>query len=672
VPSLLEKKLTAGLATVARSLLLASLALVALTSSSAQESAAGTGLGALKQLSLEELMNLEVTSVSKRPEKLLSAPSAIQVITGDAIRRSGATTIPDALRLAGNLEVAQKGAHAWGVSARGFNTDLANKLLVLVDGRAVYTPLYSGVFWTRQDYLLEDIDRIEVISGPGSTLWGANAVNGVINITTRSAADTQGLYLEAGTGDKLPGLAGLRYGGSLGPKVHYRIYGRYADRDGAVFADGQTAHDQWQMAQGGFRVDAETPAGDDFTLQGDVYSSDQEMSTGGTAHERGHNLLGRWSRTLVNGSDLRLQLYYDHTHFETPAAALVLNGITFAPAGTIRDDLDTYDLDLQHRIQVGARQEIVWGLGYRFTHDLVANAPSLGFLPPKLDQELFSAFLQDQIKLRKDLALTLGTKVEHTDYTGIETEPSARVLWQLTDTRTVWAAVSRAVRTPSRIDRDLSQATPPNFVVLRGSPDFVSEKLIAYEAGYRTQVGPRLAAALAVFYNRYDDVRSTSLTPVTIVPFYFANNLQGETHGLELSLDYEAAVWWRLHGNFNLLREHLHAKPGQTDLNHALNETADPEHQLALISSMDLPQNWFLDTTVRWVDEFAINNGGVPATVAAYAELDLRLAWRPVPNIELSLAGRNLLHDHHAEYGAPGPTRLENARSFHGKIAWRF
>lgn len=669
--SLMEIKAPAGFPTVS-GLVLAVCLFGMSDFARAQAADPAQPLGALKKLSLEELMNIEVTSVSKRPEKLLNTASAIQVITSEDIQRSGATNIPEALRLAGNLQVAQKGAHAWGVSARGFNTDLANKLLVLIDGRAVYTPLYSGVFWERQDYLLEDIDRIEVLSGPGGTLWGANAVNGVINIITRSAKDTQGFYGEAGGGDALRGFTGVRYGGSLAPNVYYRIYGKYSDRNGAALASGADATDDWQLTQGGFRIDAELSGQNTLTVQGDAYASDQGMMTGGSARESGHNLLGRWTQMLANGSDLRLQLYYDHTHLVTPAAALILNGTVFAPAGTLADDLDTYDLDFQHRLHWGARHELMWGLGYRFTHDNVSNAPSLGFLPPRLDQDLFSGFVQDEVGLRENLALTLGTKLEHNDYTGLEVEPNVRLRWQPDPDRTLWAAVSRAVRTPSRIDHDIAQAPPPSLTLLRGGTDFESEILLAYEVGYRAQVSPRLAASLALFYNRYDDVRSTSLTPVTILPFYFANNLAGETHGFEFSIDYRATDWWRLHGSYNLLEEHLHIKPGQADLNSARNETADPEQQFSVRSSLDLPHNWTMDADLRWVDTLPINSGGAPATVPAYAEMDVRLAWRPRPDLELSLAGRNLLHDQHPEYGPRGAARLEIKRSFLGKISWRF
>jgi iron complex outermembrane receptor protein len=638
----------------------------------AQVAADPSPVSSLKQLSLDELVDIEVTSVSRHAEKLSDAASAIQVITGDDIRRSGATSVPEALRLAGNLEVAQKDSSAWGISARGFNTDLANKLLVLMDGRAVYTPLYSGVFWPRQDYLLADLDRIEVISGPGGTLWGANAVNGVINITSKSAKDTQGLLWEAGGGSELRGFTAVRYGDTLAPGVYYRVYGKYSDRADSVLPNGAGSGDAWTTGQGGFRIDAATSAQATFTLQGDVYSNHEDVATGGTSQESGHNLLGRWSQTLPGGSDLSLQLYYDHTHLVLPTAPFVINGLTLAPAGTFRDDLDTYDLDFQHRFQAGPRQQFVWGLGYRYTHDVAGNSPSVAFLPPGLDQNLFSGFVQDEIALRPDLTLTLGTKLEHNDYTGTETEPGVRLQWRLAPERLLWAAVSRAVRMPSRIDRDLSEPAPGSLVVLKGGPAFDSETVLAYELGYRAQLGGRLALSAAAFYNEYHDLRSVSVTPTTILPFFFANNLEGETHGVELTADYRLTAGWRLHASYNLLEEHIRVKPGQMDLNHALNETADPRQQFSLRSALDLPHAWEFDAALRWVDSLLINNSGAPATVPAYAELDVRLGWHPTPALELALTGQNLLHDRHLEYGVPGPTRPEISRGVYGKATWRF
>jgi iron complex outermembrane receptor protein len=629
-------------------------------------------IGSLKRMSLEELMDLEVTSVSKRPEKLLETASAIQVVTGDDIRRSGATSLPEALRLAGNLNVAQKGAHAWGISARGFNTDLANKLLVLIDGRTVYTPLYSGVFWERQDYLLEDIDRIEVISGPGGTLWGANAVNGVINVITKDAGETQGLYLEGGGGSDPRGFGGIRYGGAAGPNVHYRVYAKYFDRDEESFADGAGAGDSWHAGQGGFRVDATPTVQDNVTVQGDLYRSEQNLVSGGTAILSGNNLLGRWSRVFSADSDLRLQLYWDRTHLDVPAAPLVVNGLVFAPAGRLTDDLDTYDLDFQHRVVLGGRHNVVWGLGYRFTHDVVGNSPALGFFPPRLEQELLSGFIQDEIRLRDDLFLTVGSKLERNDYTGTEAEPGIRCLWNATPGHAFWAAVSRAVRAPSRVDRDLSQGSPPYLVLLRGGADFQSETVLAYEAGWRARLGDRAAVSLALFYNRYDDVRSTSFTPDTILPFFFENNLEGETHGCELSGSCQVTGSWRLTLAYNLLEEHLHIKPGKTDLNAALNETADPEQQFALRSSLNLPRGVELDANFRWVDTLPNNNAATPGTVPSYASLDVRLAWHPSPAVELAVVGQNLFDDQHPEYGFPGPTREEIGRRVFGRVALRF
>lgn len=629
----------------------------------------------LKNMSLEDLFQIQVTSVSKSPKKLSETPSAIQVITSDDILRSGATSIPEALELASNLEVAQKNSHDWGITARGFNTDLANKLLVLMDGRSVYTPLFSGVFWDRQDYLLEDIDRIEVISGPGGSLWGANAVNGVINITTKSAQDTQGLYLEAGGGNQLQDFTGVRYGGMLATDVYYRVYGKYFDRGDEVLANGKDASDSWRMGQGGFRVDS-VPPGESppnhLTLQGDFYGGTENLEAGGSEWVSGGNVLGRWSHTFADDSDMSLQLYYDRTHITDPVQEFVIGTTVLAPAGTLTDNLDTYDIDFQDRFPVGDRDQIVWGLGYRFTRDVVENAPSLAFLPPVLDRNLYSGFVQDEIKLLENVHFTLGSKLEHNDYTGLEVEPSARLQWNVVTNHTLWTAVSRAVRTPSRIDTDLSEPAPPNIVVLEGGSNFVSETVIAYELGYRAQFTPKIATSLSGYYNHYDDVRSTSITPGTIIPFFFQNNLEGETYGFEFSGTYQALSWWRLRAGYNLLKEDIHVKPGKTDLNNALNETGDPEQQWSLHSSMDLPRNVELDAGLRWVDVVHNNNNGTVGTVPSYSELDVRLAWHPTEKIELSIVGQNLLHDHHPEFGAPGPDREQIVRSVYGKITCRF
>src|SRR6185437_4908224 len=644
----------------------------------AQEAPPAESVQTYKKMSLTELMDLDVTSVAKQPEPYGQAPAAIQVITSEDIARSGASSLPEAMRLADNLEVAQKNSHDWAISARGFNTALGNKLLVLMDGRSVYTPLFSGVFWDVQDYLLQDIDRIEVISGPGGTLWGANAVNGVINITTKSAKDTQGFYTEGGGGSMLQYFGGARYGGALSSNVYYRVYGKYFQRGSEVFSDGSDASDSWNMGRGGFRIDAEPSLQNTLTLQGDYYAGHEGVTTGGQANVSGGNMLGRWSHTFSDTSDMSLQMYYYRTHLADPIPASVVGAITLAPAGILIDYLDTFDVDFQHHLHVAGWNNVVWGLGYRFTHEVTQNAPALAFFPPTLDHNLFSGFLQDEIKLRDNLFLTLGTKIEHNDYTGVEVEPSGRLQWNVTPKHMLWAAVSRAVRTPSRIDRDLSQPGPSApLVILQGGKDFQSETVIAYELGYRAQPTSKLQTSLSAFYNDYDHVRSATTNSTLNAfglpfPFFFQNNVEGQTYGFELSASYQLLDWWRLHCSYDLHKEDVRVKPGKFDINNALNETADPQNQFSLRSSMDLPQNIQFDTTLRWVDRLYNNNGATVGTVPSYFELDARLAWRPVKSLELAIVGQNLLHDHHPEYGFPGPARVEISRSVYGKVSWEF
>jgi iron complex outermembrane receptor protein len=660
------------------------LLLVLLSTLAFSQDASLSTVSKLKKLSMEELMNVEVTSVSRQPEKLTEAASAIQVITREDILRSGASSIPEALRLATNLHVAQKNSHDWAISARGFNTDLANKLLVLIDGRTVYTPLFSGVFWDRQDYLLEDIERIEVISGPGSTLWGSNAVNGVINIITKSARDTQGLYAEAGVGTQLKNFAGVRYGGMIGNNISYRAYGKYFDRDDAVFTNGEDASDAWRMGQGGFRMEASPSEKNAFTLQGDYYIGELNLSSGGTSEVNGGNVLGRWAHTFSEKSDLKLQLYYDRTYLDQPVpeSRTEDNSAVIAPAGRLSDRLDTYDLDFQHSFALGKRHHPVWGLGYRYTHDVVQNAPGLAFSPPVLDRNLFSGFAQDEIGLLENLFLTLGLKVEHNDYTGFEYSPSGRLQWNLSSQQTIWAAASRAVRIPSRVDRHIRLPTPgfaplgiDNLLV--GGADFESETVLAYEIGYRTHFSSKISSSIATFYNIYDDVRSTSLSPPDPIfglpfPLFYENNLEGETYGLELRITYQIFEWWRLRSGYSLLKEDIRVKPGKTDFNNALNETADPEHRFTFRSSMNLSKYVEINAGLRSIDSFQFNDSGTPDKVPGYTELDVQLAWQPTEKLGISITGQNLLHDHHLEYVISNPNpRAEIERSVYLKVVCR-
>jgi iron complex outermembrane receptor protein len=643
----------------------------------------------LSQMSLEQLMNVQVTSVSRRPQKLIQAAAAIQVITSDDIRRFGATSLPEALRLADNLEVAQINAHDWAISARGFNADLANKLLVLIDGRAVYTPLYGGVLWNVQDYPLSDIDRIEVISGPGGTLWGANAVNGVINIITKSARDTQGLHAEAAGGNKLDDQEELRYGAEPTAGLYVRAYGQYTGRGDEVTTSGARALDAWQIGRGGFRLDDDATLRDRLTLQGDIYHGVEDAGGIGVQEDlSGGNVLGRWTHIAPNGSSMSVQLYYDHTYLSQPyPASPPKQYYTGFPATALTDDLNTDDAQLQYQFSAGSRQQFIWGAEYRATQELNEGL-FVRFLPPQLDQNLYSGFLQDQIMLVPAMSLIVGSKLEHNDYTGFEVEPNVRWQWNPQPQQLLWAAVSRAVRTPSRYDRDLLVPTgltdaPPPFVFptafLKGSENFVSETVITYELGYRAAFGSQWSGSLSTFFNDYDHLRSTTATATTTdypfpLPVYFQNNLEGTTQGLELSSSYQPLDWWKLHAGYDLLLEHLHVRPGQVDATGALGETADPKGQAFLRSSMDLPRGMTLDAALRWVDALHIDDGPtqgpVVGVVPAYWQIDTRLAWQASRKLTLSLVGQNLLREYHPEYGYPSPQTVQIARSVFARFTW--
>ena len=644
---------TAGLNLAARTLMLMALGLVIFSECAfAQTPPALPSTNALKKLSVEELMDIEVTSVSKRPEKLSETASAIQVITQEDIRRSGATSLPEALRLASNLEVAQVDSRQWAISARGFNNTTSNKMLVLIDGRTVYTPLYAGVFWDIQDTFLKDLDRIEVISGPGATLWGANAVNGVINVTTKNAKDTQGLLVESGGGSQLRGFMNLRYGGALNSNAHYRVYGKFFDRGSTVFSNGRDAANKWHAGQGGFRVDWEPSRASFFTLQGDYYGGRIGQFGAGDTRVSGGNLVGRWSHTISDRSDFKLQFYYDRTHRRVPKA--------FA------EDLATSDLDFQHRFPLGKRHDVIWGLSYRQMTDHVENSAVLAFLPSRVTRRSFSGFVQDEIApIKERLSVTLGTKIERNDYTGFEVEPSARVSWRINRRQMGWGAVSRAVRTPSRIDRELFVPAQPPFL-LAGGPGFKSEDLLAYELGYRIHPYESVSLSLATFYNDYHNLRSLErVNPLSPLPIVIGNGQKGESYGAELSADYRPANWWQLRAGYTELRIHIRPGGASTDRSHGSGESHDPARQFFLRSSFAPWRNLEFNAAFRFVSGIA--NQKLPG----YAELDLRLAWRPRPSLEFSLDGQNLLHQRHAEFGTP-TARQEIARSVYGKVIWRF
>jgi iron complex outermembrane recepter protein len=610
-------------------------------------------VGALKEVPFEELFNLEITTVSKRPERLVDVPSAIQVITSEEIRRSGATSLPEALRLAPNLQVAQVNSSTWAISARGFNATTANKLLVLIDGRSVYTPLFSGVFWDVQNVMLEDIDRIEVISGPGATLWGANAVNGVINVITKSARDTQGVLLSGGGGSHLRGFGNARYGGKVGQDVYFRLHGMGFDRDDTKLRSGRDADSSWFIGQGGFRADWLPSNGEKVMLLGNFYGGDIGQTAPGDVTVDGQNLLGRWTHPLAGDSEISLQLYWDRTH----------RRIT----GSIAEVLNTYDLEFQHRLPLGERNKLIWGGGYRLMHDEVSNAAALAFLPGKRDLHLFSGFVQDEITLlREQLFLTIGSKFEHNDYSGFEFQPSVRLAWMPVTDQTIWAAVSRAVRSPSRIDTEVFAPSTPPFLLQGGGDRFDSETVISYELGYRTELAQRLGLSISTFFNDYDDIRSVE--PIAGAPgqFIILNRLRAKTYGVELSATWQPLEWWRLRGGYTYFRKEIHLGDSG-DINRGRGEGNDPHHQFLVQSMINLPADLEFDSVLRYVDN--LNQRG--PLVPSYVSLDLRLGWQPTPNWEFAVVGQNLLDKRHAEFGAPA-TRQEIPRSVYGKVTWKF
>jgi iron complex outermembrane recepter protein len=625
----------------------------------AAEPASPEDLSRYKKLRLEDLLDVEVTTASRRAEPIGRSASAVQVITREDIRRSGATNLPEALRLAPNLQVAQVNASQWAVSARGFNNVLANKLLVLIDGRSVYGPLFSGVFWDVQEVMLEDIERIEVVSGPGGTLWGANAVNGVINIITRSASDTQGAFVEAGAGSELRAFAAARFGGSLSDDLRYRVYGKAFERDDTLTRRGGSAHDSWSMAQGGFRTDWRLGGASALVIQGDWYHARPDPS-GNTIDATGGNALTRFTHTFSETSELQLQLYFDRTRRD--------NNTGFV------NDTNTYDLDLQHSLELGDRNQIVWGLGYRHIHDDVQNLPLFGIFPGHERLAFYSVFGQDTLELWRDrLELTLGAKLERNDYTGWEIQPSARLAWTPSAFQTVWAAVSRAQRTPSRLERGFTQFLTPGIVLLQGTERFETEDLLAYELGWRLQPAERLSLSLATFYNQYDHLRSADRGSGPFgTPFTIKNGARGISYGLELSALYEVASWWRLRAGYTALRKRLDVKNGHLDQNRADAEYHDPGHSAQLQSSLDLTERLELNALLRYASKLTdVRASATSVHVPSVLALDLGLVWRLGDQLELSVVGQNLLERRHREFVPASPAPRDVERGVYGKVTWR-
>jgi iron complex outermembrane receptor protein len=652
----------------------------------AQKPQQGTGSGVdLTAINIEDLMNIKVTSVSKKEQKLSRTATAIFVITGEDIRRSSATNIPDLLRMVPGLNVAQINTSTWEISSRGFNAQYATKLLILIDGRTVYSPLF-GVNWDVQDVPLEDIDRIEVIRGPGATVWGANAVNGVINIITKSAQETQGGLLTAGGGTHEPGFGVAQYGGNLGPATSYRFFSKGFDYNSFPSLSGQDGHDGFDLVHGGFRVDSTLSKQDSLTVQGDLYeghkgeidSSPELTPPFGevfpvSTSVNGGNVLGRWGHIFSHHSDTSLEVYFDRADRNS-----VVEG----------EKINTFDIDFQHHIGWGSRQDFVWGVGYRHVSYATTGSLDVSFTPASQSLQLFTSFLQDEITLKPDrLSLTIGAKLERDYFSGFEFLPSARVAWNVTKDDMLWAGYSRARRIPSPSDKGLRvglAAFPgpgglPVLLTLLGSPDTVSENLDAFESGYRAQLRGNISLDLAIYYNRYGNLRTLEPEapflefnpppPHLNVPLVFSNQMHGESHGLELAVNWKVTDRWTLSPGYAFEGIHLHTDPASHDTTSAATgqgNTADNEVQLR--SNLELPKGLEWNTSINFVDRL------VAEQVPSYTRLDTGITWRASERLAVSLVGQNLLKDQYLEVNSSDQAEMSDLikRSGYLKVTWRF
>jgi iron complex outermembrane receptor protein len=618
----------------------------------AQDTPPPTGAQNLKRLSIEELSELDVTSVSRRPERLSQTAAAVSIIRQDDIRRSGVTSFAEAMRLGDGVDVARFDARTWAISARGFNITTANKLLVLMDGRTLYSPLFAGTFWEVQDTVLADVDRIEVIRGPGGSVWGANAVNGIVNILTRSAHESRGsvAFIAAGTEDRL--IASARHGARMAGNGAYRVYGKYRMRDENHFSTNDNdADDAMSLGQMGFRMDSSTSGATHWTLQGDAYRGSENIFTRDDDIDvAGGNLLGRWVRTFSDRSDVQLQAYYDVMHRDVPQQ--------------FEETRHTFDLDTQVRRQFATRHDVVAGAAMR-----VSGAEDIGvsfrFEPAERTDTTMSLFVQDEISLPRQTFVTVGSKFERNAFTGLEMQPTARFRWSPGQRRTLWGAVSRAVRLPTRFDTDLRLFAPNGRLALSGADDFEAEEVIAYEAGYRT-THPRVSIDIAAFANRYDRLRSQEF-PSRLGPVVLLQNLlNARTSGVESAVRFQLTDTWRVHTSATYLHKTVTRDASSRDVTNGASEGNDPSFLFHTRSYLDLPHGFAFDTMFRYV-------GDRPAPrVEDYAELDVRLGWQVSPIVELSLIGQNLLHDRHEEFVNQSSPRFSFQRGVYVRSAWRF
>jgi iron complex outermembrane receptor protein len=632
----------------------------------------------LADLDIEQLAHIRVSSASRRLEAADRATTAVFVISRDDIRRTGATTLPDALRLAPGLQVAQVTGRDWSITSRGFAEQSPNKLLVLVDGRAIYSPLFAGVFWDVQDLPLEDVERIEVILGPGATLWGSNAVNGVINVITRPATATRGglLGIRAGTAQHLTATG--RYGVEVGAAGALRVYGRFTDRAPSRLAGGDAGEDDWQQGQVGFRIDVQAAPDDRLTFQGDAYTGSggqlvsHAVPTPPFAETvldeldvHGANLLGRWTHQFGDAHELQLQTYVDRAVREVPAS--------FG-----RVAVNIVDFDLQHHFPLGPRHDFLWGAGYRLNADTISGTFGTTLLPTARTTHLITAFAQDEIALaRERWYLTLGAKLEHNDFTGSELQPNVRMLWTPAARHTVWSAVSRSVRIPSRLDADVRvvaqviPGSPPAVVRVDGNEAFESEELIAWEAGWRGELHPTLALDLSVYYNWYDRLRSIAPLPLTtadgfvVQPFEVRNDLEGHAYGGTLAATWQPTRGVLFRGSYTLLEMEVdlrdEAPPGSIP---NVNPGFNPTHQATLRSSLTLPHAVELDASLRYVGELP------SPPISDYVQADLRLGWAVRRGLTVALVGRDLFAARHPEFMSLPQREIQRRAEL--QLEWRF
>ncbi len=644
--------------------------------------ASHSSLSDLTQLSIENLMDMEVTSVSKREQKLSQVAAAIFVITQEDIRHSGATNIPDLLRMVPGLNVAQINSNTWAISARGFNFQFASKLLVLIDGRAVYTPLFGGVNWDTQDVPLEDIERIEVIRGPGGAVWGANAVNGVINIITKKAEDTHGTLVTGGGGTQAQEFGTLRYGGEIAGSTKYRVFASYQNNNHHPDLSGQNGEDGWHLLHGGFRADMKLSEKDTLTTQGDMYtgregaiivhavfSPPDNVNVKKFVPLSGGNILGRWNHILSSRCDTTLQFYFDRYRRRGPNSS---------------EDQDTIDFDFQNHVVLGRRQDLIWGAGYRHASDDTEGTVDEAFVPAESTKQFFTMFVQDQVTLKPNRTyLYVGTKLEDSYFTGFDLQPSIHIAWTPSAHRTFWAGISRASRTPTRrdvgLDAALAALPGPAELVLLGNPKMKSEHVIAYELGYRGQPTERFSIDVTAFVNSYHDLQSAeplpdfiqpgSVPPLLVHPLLLDNKLHGTTEGVEAFLKWKVANRWTLSPGYSFLQMHLHAdptNPNTTSVAHT--EGSNPGHQAQLRSHLELWRGFAWDANAYFV-------GALPTEmVASYTRLDTQLTWRLGESVSLSVVGQNLLRDHHLEFNDAfqSVNSSQVKRSAYARMTWQF